>query len=107
MPSYSWNQLETNRQSSLVTDDDNSYLAALTAHFDAKHPLPVRIFHFFNEKQRPNETAAEFAQRCEQLAIAAKVEDMQYDEIIKYKMVTGLVHSDDLRSKLLKKLKKF
>ena len=88
----------------IVSEEANSYLQALTNHFNAKHPLPVRVFNFFNERQRPNETPGEFAQRCEGLAITANVDEMTYDELVKYKIVTGLVHSDDLRARLLKKL---
>ena len=88
----------------LVAEDENSYLLALTNHFNQKHPVPVCVLNFFNERQRPNESASDFAQRCEALAIVADVENMKHDDLVKYKIATGLVHSETLRTKLLKNL---
>ena len=88
----------------IVSENDHSYLQALTGYFNQKHPLPVRVYDFFNERQRPSETPAEFAQRCEGLAITGNIDEMEYDDFVKYKIVTGLVHSEALRSKLLTKL---
>ena len=88
----------------VVSDEENSYLHVLTKYFDQKHPIPIRVLNFFNETQRPNESAADFAQRCEALAIAADIENMRPDEILKFKIATGLVHSEVLRNKLLNKL---
>ena len=88
----------------LVAEDEQSYLQALSNYFDQKHPVPVRVLNFFNERQRPNESPSDFAQRCEALAIVADIENMQYDDLVKYKIATGLVHSDALRTKLLKNL---
>ena len=88
----------------LVAEDEDSYLKALSNYFDQKHPTPIRVLNFFNERQRPNESPAEFAQRCEALAIVADIENMKYDDLVKYKIATGLVHSESLRTKLLKNL---
>ena len=88
----------------IVSTNENSYLQVLTNHFENKHPRPARMFNFFNERQRPNESPSEFAQRCESLAITAKIQEMMYDEWLQYKIICGLVHSEQLRSKLLKKM---
>ena len=88
----------------LVAEDEDSYLKALSNYFDQKHPTPIRVLNFFNERQRPNESPAEFAQRCEALAIVVDIENMKYDDLVKYKIATGLVHSESLRTKLLKNL---
>ena len=88
----------------IVSDEPHSYLQALIHYFDSKHPKPLRVLNFFNERQRPNESPAEFAQRCEALAISANIEKMTPDCWIKHKIATGLVHSEQLRNKLLKKL---
>ena len=88
----------------IVSEEPHSYLQALIHYFDSKHPKPLRVLNFFNERQRPNESPAEFVQRCEGLAISANIEKMTSDCWIKHKIVTGLVHSEQLRTKLLKKL---
>ena len=88
----------------LISETENSYLQELSNYFDQKHPVPIRVLNFFNERQRPNESALDFAQRCEALAIVADIENMKYDDMVKYKIATGLVHSEALRTKLLKNL---
>ena len=88
----------------IVSEEPHSYLQALIHYFDSKHPKPLRVLNFFNERQRPNESPAEFAQRCKALAISANIEKMTPDCWIKHKIATGLVHSEQLRNKLLKKL---
>ena len=84
------------------SSDDNSYTSVLTEYFSHKHPKAVRIFNFFHETQRPNESSVAFIQRCEALAIKAEIQSLPQTEIIKYKMITGLTQDEKLRAKLLR-----
>ena len=84
------------------SSDDNSYTSVLTEYFGHKHPKAVRIFNFFHETQRPNETSVAFIQRCEALAIKAEIKSLPQSEIIKYKMITGLTQDEKLRARLLR-----
>ena len=89
----------------VISDEDGSYMNVLVNYFNDKYPLPIRVNDFFMQTQRPNESCVDFAQRCEALSIAANVQDLlTVDAIVKYKIVTGLVHTPVLRSKLLRKL---
>ena len=88
----------------VISNEPESYQQALVNFFNDKYPLPIRINDFFMEQQRPNEPVTDFAQRCEGLAIAGQVQELQFDAILKYKIVTGLIHAPVLRAKLLRKL---
>ena len=86
----------------IVSDAPDSYIKAVVEMFEQKYPLPIRIFNFFQEVQKGSEDVTSWVRRCESMSIAAKIEDLRYDDIMKYKIITGLSSDDTLRSKLLK-----
>ena len=62
----------------------------------------MRGYDFFKESQKPSEDASSWMARVEGMAISAKVENMTYEDHIKFRIITGLVNDDALRTKLLK-----
>ncbi|MEE3195240.1 MAG: retropepsin-like aspartic protease, partial [Candidatus Poribacteria bacterium] len=86
----------------IISDDNDSYMAAVLDFFEQKNPLAMRGYDFFKESQKPSEDASSWMARVEGMAISAKVELMTYEDHIKFRIITGLVNDDALRTKLLK-----
>ena len=83
---------------------NDTYLDYVGAIFQALHPKACRILSFFTEVQAPSETASQYLARVESLSVAAEVETMRFDDIMKNKVVSGLQHDTEIRSKLLKRV---
>ena len=86
----------------IISDDADSYMAAILELFEQKNPVALRGFDFFKESQKPSEDASSWVARVESMAISARVEKMTYEDHIKLRIITGLMNDDTLRTKLLK-----
>ena len=86
----------------IISNDKDSYMAAVLELFEQRNPVALRGFDFFKESQKPSEDASSWVARVEAMAISAKVETMTYEDHIKLRIITGLVNDDTLRTKLLK-----
>ena len=86
----------------IVSDSPDSFLKAIVAYFEQKNPLPIRISDFFLETQKSAESPNDWVQRVESMALAGKIENLGFEDLLKYKIITGLTHDDTLRARLLK-----
>ena len=86
--------------------ENATYLDAIEQYFDAKFPKALRIFKFLTCSQFASESVQQFCTRLEMLAIVAEWEAIRPNELLKYKIVTGITDNVQLRDKLLLKCDK-